>query len=99
MPTYTFRDAETDEVFDVFMSMSDYDEYRKQHPTHDRYFDDAPALISGSGSLKTDGGFKEVLSRVAEAHPTSPLADQTLSRSIKQVKTERAVKKWRSQQA
>lgn len=97
MPTYTFRDAETGDVFDVMMTLSDYDEYKKQHPLHERYFDGAPSLISGS-SLKTDNGFKEVLSRVAEAHPTSPLANQTLSKSIKQSQTDRAVTKWRSQQ-
>ena len=37
--------------------------------------------------MKNDGGWKDNLSRIAEAHPTSPLADQHRRRSIKEVKT------------
>lgn len=94
MPTYTFIDTETQEIFDVVMSMSDYNYYKEEHPAHERYFDQAPQLISGSG-MKTDGGFKEVLSKISEAHPESPLADQHLRRTTKQVKTERVIREWR----
>lgn len=93
MPTYTFVDTTTKEVFDVIMSMSDYDSYSSEHPCHERYFDTAPEVISGSGQ-KTDSGFKEVLSRISEAHPTSPLANQHLAKSVKQARSERAVKNW-----
>lgn len=100
MPIYTFRDTQSGEVFDISMTIKDYDEYKKTFPNHERYFDEVPALVSGSSSsLRTDDGFKEVLSRVAEAHPNSALADQHLRKSVKQVKTERALKKWRSSQA
>jgi len=94
MPTYTFIDKSTEEVFDVIISMRDYDEYLKEHPHHERYFDQAPLLISGHG-LRTDDGFKEVLTKISEAHPTSPLAEKHLKKSIKQVKTERVIKEWR----
>jgi hypothetical protein len=94
MPTYTFIDTKTQEIFDVVMSMSDYDYYKVEHPDHERYIDEAPQLISGSG-MKTDGGFKEVLSKISEAHPDSPLADQHLRKTTKQVKTERVIKEWR----
>jgi hypothetical protein len=30
MTTYTFRNTETDEIFDVQMRMSEYDEYKKK---------------------------------------------------------------------
>lgn len=97
MPTYTFRDVTTDEVFDVFMSISDLDEYKKQHPDHERYIDSAPSLVSGvSITGKTDDGFKEVLSKISSAHPDSPLADNHARKSIKQAQTERIVRKWRS---
>ncbi len=95
MPTYTFMDKETGEIFDVIMRMSDCDEYKKQHPNHERYFDEAPSVISGTGS-NVDGGFKEVLSKISEAHPNSPLADQTLRKTIKQARTERVIKEWKN---
>lgn len=94
MPTYTFIDTKTQEIFDVVMTLSDYEEYKREYPLHERYFDQAPQLISGSG-LKTDGGFKEVLSKISEAHPDSPLANQHLSKTTKQVKTERVIREWR----
>jgi predicted nucleic acid-binding Zn ribbon protein len=94
MPTYTFKDNDTQEVFDVIMSMSDLDDYKKENPNHERYFDEVPALISGTGQ-KVDGGFKEVLSKISEAHPDSPLAQENMRKSIKQVKTERVVKEWK----
>lgn len=94
MPTYTFKDSETQEVFDVIMSMNDLDDYKKENPNHERYFDEVPALISGTGH-KVDGGFKEVLSKISEAHPDSPLAQENMRKSIKQVKTERVVKEWK----
>lgn len=99
MPIYTYRNVETNEIFDVMMSISDLQEYSKQHPSHERYYDSVPAIVSGvSTSTKTDDGFKEVLSRIAEAHPESTLADQHGRKSIKQVQTERAIRKWRSAQ-
>lgn len=96
MPTYTFRDTETDEVFDVMMSIADYSDYKTVHPTHERYHDSAPSIVSGvTVRDRRDEGFKEVLSKIAEAHPSSELADQHGRRSIKQVRTERAVRKWK----
>jgi len=94
MPVYTFKDLETDEIFDVSMRMSELDDYKKENPNHERYFDEVPALISGSGK-SVDGGFKEVLTKISEAHPDSPLADRHLRKTIKQAKTERVVKEWK----
>ena len=37
--------------------------------------------------------FKDVLSKIGEAHPQSALARQTTKRSIKQIKTEQAIAK------
>lgn len=94
MPTYTFIDKITQEVFDVVMTMKDYDFYKEENPHHERYIDQAPQLISGTG-LKTDSGFKEVLSKISEAHPDSHLANEHSRKSIKQIKTERVVKEWK----
>ena len=42
---------------------------------------------------KTDSGWKENLSRIAEAHPRSALAKRYGKKSIKQIKTEQVIKK------
>lgn len=98
MPTYTFIDKNTNEIFDIIMSMRDLDEYKKENPNHERYFDEVPALVSGSGP-KGDSGFQDVLTKISEAHPDSALADRHLRKSIKQAKTERIVKEWRKKQS
>ena len=97
MPIYTFRDVDTDEIFDIMMSISDLDKYKEANPNHVRYIDSAPSIVSSvSISGKLDDGFKDVLTKISEAHPTSPLAETQLKRSIKQVQTNRAISKWRS---
>jgi hypothetical protein len=94
MPVYTFRDIETNEIFDINIRMSELDDYKKEYPNHERYFDEAPMLVSGTG-MKTDSGFKDVLTKISEAHPESPLAERHLRKSIKQAKTERIVREWK----
>jgi hypothetical protein len=98
MATYTFRNKETNEIFDHSMRMSDYDSYMESNPTIERYYEpgDAMNIVSGVGGIKTDGGFKEVLSKVAEAHPNSELASRTLSRSVRESQIDRVVNKYRS---
>jgi len=55
------------------------------------------AGVSGM-SYKSDQGWKETLSKVAEAHPQSALASEVGKKSIKQIKTEQVVKKHRARQ-
>lgn len=99
MPIYTFRDTNTDEVFDIMMSIKDLDEYKEQNPSHERVLS-APAIVSGvSITGKLDDGFKDVLSKISSAHPESPLAQQHGRKSIKQVQTERALRKWRGSES
>jgi hypothetical protein len=98
MATYTFRNKETNEIFDHSMKMSEYDSYMESNPSIERYYEpgDAMNIVSGVGGIKTDNGFKEVLSKVAEAHPNSQLADRTLSRSVREHQIDRVVNKYRS---
>jgi hypothetical protein len=94
MPTYTFKNTNTQEIFDVILSMNEYDVYKSQHPNHERYFDEPPKVVSGvSTTNRVPDGFKEVLSKVSEAHPTSVVAQKHGKKSIKQIKTEQIVKK------
>ncbi len=97
MPTYEFLNTKTGEEFEVLMKISEREEYLKNNP-HIQSIITAPALVSGvstsnSRSGRVPSGFNEVLSKVAEAHPTSKVAQRFGKKSIKQVKTEQIVKK------
>ena len=77
MPTYTIRDKNEDEYYDTICSWSELQEFLKDNP-HCEKVVTAPAIVSGvqGRSFKTDGGFNEVLSKIADSHPNSPLADK-----------------------
>ena len=94
MPTYSLRNKETCEVFEHVMKIAEYDTYMKDNPNVERYHDGIN-IVSMNGSLdsKTDNTWTEVLSKVAEAHPTSTVGDRYGKKSIKQVKTQEIVKK------
>ena len=94
MPTYSFIDTDTDEEFEIFMSMSDREEFLKENPSIKSILTSAPALVRGTNANnKVPEGFKEVLSRVAEAHPESVVGDRYGKKSIKNVKTREIVNK------
>jgi hypothetical protein len=95
MPTYNFLDTETGEEFESFMSISARETFLKENP-HIQPVVTAPAIVSGvstSTSNRVPDGFKEVLSKVAEAHPTSEVGQRYGKKSIKEVKTREIVKK------
>ena len=98
MPTYRFLNTETNEEFEDFISISRKEELIKLNP-HIEQIIEAPAIISGSSSNKVPDGFKEVLSKVADAHPDSALAERHHRKSIKEVRTREIVdkhyKKWK----
>jgi hypothetical protein len=81
MPTYRFRDKDTGLEFDKFMSISSRDEYLKSNTNYEQVIQSTmigdPVRL---GVTTTDGGFKEVLSRINSANPRSNLKDK-LSRS------------------
>lgn len=95
MPTYSFIDTDTGEEFESFMKISEREQFLKENP-HIQPLVTAPALVSGVSTSSTNRvpeGFKEVLSKVAEAHPTSEVANRYGKKSIKEVKTREIVKK------
>lgn len=100
MPTYRFLNKETNEEFEDFLSISRKEELLKLNP-HIEQVIEAPAFIYRSTNTnKVPEGFNEVLSKVAEAHPESALADRHLKKSIKEVRTREIVdkhyKKWKN---
>lgn len=95
MPTYSFIDTETGEEFDVFMKISERDGFLKDNP-HVQPMVTAPSIVSGVSTSKQNrvpDGFKEVLSKVHEAHPGSALAQRDKRRTIREVKTDRVLQK------
>ena len=94
MPTYTFYNKDTDEQFDEFMSWSEREKYLKDN-LHIEPMLTTAALVGDHIVNRMDGGMKETFSRIAEAHPNSPLADRYARKSIKDVKTKQVVEKHR----
>ena len=97
MPTYEFLNSETGEEFERLMSISAREDYLKENP-HIVPVISAPTIVSGvstsnSRQGKVPSGFNEVLSKVAEAHPTSTVGQRYGKKSIKDVKTREIVKK------
>jgi hypothetical protein len=99
MPLYTFENKKTGKEFTEMMTISEMENYLLKNK-HIRQIINAVNIVAGvSGmSYKSDGGWKDNLSRIAEAHPNSPLAQQHKKKSVKEVKTEQAVKKYKARQ-
>ena len=100
MPTYRFYNSKTKEEYTDLMSISEMEEFiKKKHikllpPTQLN-------IVSSTGSLdsKTDNGWKEVLSKVSEAHPASNLASQYGKKSVKDTQVDRIIQKHRAKKA
>ena len=99
MPIYTFENTKTGKVFDDMMSIADKEAYLKKNK-HIKQMLTTINISSGvmGVNMKNDGGWKDNLSRIADAHPTSELAQQHRKRSIKEVKTQQVVAKHRKRQ-
>lgn len=96
MPTYEFLNKKTKQIEEHVMSMSAYDDFVKDNPHLERYHNTAPMLMhhtTASDGIKTDNTWKEVMAKVAEKHPASPLADRYLRKSAKDIKTKEIIKK------
>ena len=98
MPTYAFRDKETGEVFEKFLMMSSREKFLEDNPNYTQVPNATGGLISSVGdrTKNTDGGWNEVMSKAAEAHPHSPLAEKYGKQTHKEIKTREAVKSARA---
>lgn len=94
MPIYTFYNKKSKKEFDEMMSISEMEEYVKKNKHIKQVLKGINIVASvGSRTGKTDSGWKDTLSKIAEAHPQSPLAKQHTKKTIKQIKTEQAIAK------
>ena len=99
MPTYTFFDEDTDETFDMFLSMAQREQYLKRN----RRIRQVPVAVAIAGDHimgvgpKVDGGFNDRMEQIANSHTGSPLADRYggSSKSNKEIKTRNILKKHR----
>ena len=100
MPTYRFYNNNTKTEFEDYMTISDMEKFiKKKHikllpPTQMN-------IVSSVGSIdgKTDSGWKEVMSKAAEAHPNTPLAERYGKKTVKQTQIESVMKKHRDRKS
>ena len=100
MPIYTFENTKTGKVYDDMMSIAEKETFlkRNKHIKQRLTSLNISSGVRGMGGMKNDGGWKDNLSRIAEAHPNSELAKQHKRRSTKEVKTQQVVEKHRRRQ-
>ena len=97
MPTYRFKDHNTGEIWEELMLISEMEKFTKK-----KHIELLPPtqmnILSSVGSVDshTDNGWKEVMSKAAEAHPESPLAERYGRKSVKDVQISNMRKKHRN---
>ena len=99
MPTYKFKNLKTGVVYEDFMSIKEMEKL-KDNPNIELQLPDTLNIISQTGDnidAKTDGGWKETLAKISEAHPDSELNKQYGKRkSTKDVKVDEIRKKHKT---
>lgn len=92
MPVYTFIDKKTDKEFTEMMSISEMEEFLKKNK-HIRQVIMPINIIGGVAGItyKNDGGWKETLSKIADANPHTPLGREYGKKDVKTIKTKQAV--------
>ena len=100
MPLYTFEKTKTGKVYDDMMTIAEKETFLKKNKHIKQRLTslNISSGVRGMGGMKNDGGWKDNLSRIAEAHPNSELAKQHKRRSTKEVKTQQVVEKHRRRQ-
>jgi len=96
MPAYTFENIKTGEEYTQYMSMSELDTYLKKNKNVRQVFTSLN-IVGGVAGLthKPDSGFKDVIQKIAEKHPGSPLAEKYKKKSIKEIRTKQVIDKHR----
>lgn len=93
MPTYVFRNKETGEQFESFMGISAKEKYIEENSNIEQIITEVNIVSGVNSGAKVPSGFKDVLSKISDAHPRSSLAEKHKSKSIKEIKTRDIVKK------
>ena len=95
MPTYEFKDKETGESKELFMKISEKDQFLKDNPNLKQVILPANFITRRDGDVlkAAGGGWNEVLQKVGEAHPGSTVDRAHNRRTAKQVATDKVAKK------
>ena len=94
MPVYTFEDIKTGKEFTEHMSIAEMEEYLLKNK-HIRQVIMPINIVGGISGIthKNDQGWKETLSKIAEANPHTPLGQEHGKKDVKTIKTKQAVEK------
>ena len=101
MPTYDFQNTKTGKVWTDMMTIAEKESYLKKNKHIKQMLSkiNISSGVVGMGAMKNDNGWKEMQSRIAEAHPASEFAQQHGKRTTKEIKTQAVVKKHQKRQA
>jgi hypothetical protein len=96
MPIYSFENIKTGEEYTEMMTIAEMEAYLKKNKDVRQVITPINIIGGVQGiTYKNDQGWKENMSRIAEAHPNSPHAERYGKKSIKQAKTEQIIAKHR----
>lgn len=79
MPIYPIRNKDTDEITERIMKIAEYEEFMKENPNMERYFDTAPVFGDPVrlGITKPPADFmKGIIGRMKESIPGNTLSDR-----------------------
>ena len=94
MPAYDFENLETGCIEERIMSYTKLEQFKKDNPHLRQVILSAPTTVGGVGDrVKTDDGFKEVLSKIGDAHPGSEVHARHGRKDIKREKSVATIKK------
>ena len=75
MPTYDFKNTETDEEFEKIMKIKDRAIFLAENPKITQLIG-SPKIVTGVGTnIKVDDGFREAIARVKETHTVNNIPD------------------------
>ena len=96
MPLYTFYNKKSKKEHTDMMTISEKEKYLAKNKHISQVIVPINIVAGVSGlSYRQDGGWKENLQRISEAHPKSALAQRYGKKTIKQSKTEAVLTKHR----
>ena len=96
MPVYTFENKKTGKEFTEHMSIAELDDYLLKNK-HIRQVIVPINIVGGVSGIthRNDQGWKETLSKIAEANPHTPLGREHGKKDVKSIKTKQAVDKMK----
>ena len=75
MPTYTFRNKKTLKTTEVFLRISEKDQYLADHPEMEQIIG-SPLIVRDVGTnLKVDDGFREGIAKIKETYRVNNIPD------------------------